>query len=60
MNNKLNTAATVLVALLNLVDVGHNLGIIPAYTPTPDPAPQELQVPMPPPLGGELLLAKLD
>ena len=36
MNNKLNTAATILVALLTLVDVGHNLGIIPTYTPVPD------------------------
>lgn len=26
--NKLNTVATVLVALLTLVDVGHNIGII--------------------------------
>ena len=60
MNNKLNTAATILVALLTLVDVGHNLGIIPTYTPVPDPAPQELQVPKPPPLGSELLLVSRD
>ena len=56
--NKLNTVATVLVALLTLVDVGHNIGIIPTYTPAPDPVPKEIQVPMPPPPGG-MLLAQL-
>lgn len=54
--NKLNTIATVLVALLTLVDVGHNLGLIPTYTPKPDPVPQELRVPMQPPPGGVLLI----
>lgn len=54
MNNKLNTAATVLVALLTLVDVAHNLGIIPTYTPVPAPVPQELRVPTPPSSDGVL------
>ena len=56
--NKLNTVATVLVALLTLVDVGHNIGIIPTYIPALDPVPKEIQVPMPPPPGG-MLLAQL-
>lgn len=53
--NKLNTVATVLVALLTLVDVGHNIGIVPTYIPASDPAPTELQVPMPLPPDSLLL-----
>ena len=53
--NKLNTVATVLVALLTLVDVGHNIGIVPTYIPASDPVPTELQLPMQLPPGSLLL-----